>query len=65
MLRRRSTASIAVESDPEKLGRPANARVGDARRLRDATGWKWTRSVEDTMGELLDHWRARLRGRTA
>lgn len=62
MLRARSTARIEVDGDPEKLGRPANARVGDAQRLRDATGWKWTRALEDTMGELLDDWRARLRG---
>jgi len=61
MLRRRSPATIRVEPDPAKLGRPANARVGDATRLREATGWKWTRSLDDTMGELLDHWRARLR----
>lgn len=61
MLRERSSATIDVAGDPTKLGRPANARVGDAGRLRDATGWKWTRSIDDTMGELLDDWRARIR----
>lgn len=61
LLRAHSPVRIQVEPDPDKLGRPANARVGDARRLCDATGWKWTRSIEDTMGELLDHWRARVR----
>jgi len=61
MLRERSPADVRVESDPAKLGRPANARVGDAKRLRDATGWKCTRSIDDTMGELLEHWRARVR----
>jgi GDP-4-dehydro-6-deoxy-D-mannose reductase len=60
MLRARSTAKIEVDADPKKLGRPANARVGDASRLRDATGWKCTRSVEDVMAELLDHWRERV-----
>ncbi|HEM45440.1 MAG TPA: NAD-dependent epimerase/dehydratase family protein [Alphaproteobacteria bacterium] len=61
LLRAHSPVRIPVESDPDKLGRPANARVGDARRLCEATGWKWTRSIEETMGELLDHWRARVR----
>lgn len=61
MLRARSSADFEVTGDPKKLGRPANARVGDAQRLRDATGWKWTRSIEDTMGELLEDWRARVR----
>ena len=60
MLRARSTCPIEVDADPRKLGRPANARVGDATRLREATGWKCTRSIEDVMGELLVHWRARV-----
>lgn len=65
MLRERSDASIEVAGDPAKLGRPAKARVGDARRLREATGWKWTRSIDDTMGELLDDWRVRVRSEGA
>lgn len=60
MLRSHSTATIEIDADPKKLGRPANARVGDASRLRDATGWKCTRSVEDVMAELLVHWRERV-----
>jgi GDP-4-dehydro-6-deoxy-D-mannose reductase len=62
MLRAHSPATIEVEADPAKLGRPANARVGDATRLIDATGWKRTRSIEEVMTELLVHWRTRVTG---
>jgi GDP-4-dehydro-6-deoxy-D-mannose reductase len=61
VLRGHTRARIEVEADPAKLGRPANARVGDARRLRERTDWKWTRSLDDTLAELLEHWRARVR----
>jgi len=37
--------------------RPADALVGDARRLRDATGWQPQRSLPDALAELLDYWR--------
>ncbi len=60
LLRAHSRSTIEVEADPKKLGRPANARVGDASRLRHATGWKCTRSIEEVMVELLVHWRIRV-----
>lgn len=37
--------------------RPADSLVGDARRLRDATGWRPQRSLQDALAELLDDWR--------
>jgi GDP-4-dehydro-6-deoxy-D-mannose reductase len=46
-----------VETDPKRY-RPADAMVGDASRLRDATGWKPTIALRDTLQELLDYWRS-------
>ena len=37
--------------------RRADASVGDAARLRRATGWQPRRALEDTLSRLLDHWR--------
>jgi len=37
--------------------RPADSLVGDARRLRAATGWQPQRNLEDALAELLDAWR--------
>lgn len=34
--------------------------VGDASRLRARTGWEPRYRFEETMGDLLDHWRERL-----
>ena len=60
MLRDVSTASIEVTQDPAKAGRPANARVGDAQRLQNTTGWRPQRTLQSTMAELLEHWRQRV-----
>lgn len=53
-----STTKIEVETDPDKL-RPVDFPVlyGDASKLEDATGWKPEYSLEDTLADLLDHWR--------
>jgi len=45
---------VIVESD---RWRPADASVGNAQRLREATKWAPSRPLADTLGELLDHWR--------
>ena len=56
-----SLAGIAprVEIDPARV-RPADASVGDASRLRAATGWQPRVPFELTLRRLLDHWKARL-----
>jgi nucleoside-diphosphate-sugar epimerase len=36
--------------------------VGDPTRFTAATGWRPTRSITDTMGEMVAWWRARLPG---
>jgi GDP-4-dehydro-6-deoxy-D-mannose reductase len=46
-----------VETDPERH-RPTDAMVGDASRLREATGWKPAVPLRDTLQELLDYWRS-------
>jgi GDP-4-dehydro-6-deoxy-D-mannose reductase len=48
-----------IEIDPARL-RPADASVGDASRLRAATGWQPRVAFELTLRRLLDHWKARL-----
>lgn len=59
-----STAKPEVREDPARW-RPANAAVGDAGRLRRATGWAPRVPLDDTLGRLLADWRARLSGAPA
>ncbi len=40
--------------------RPTDQLVGDPTRLMQATGWRPTISLRDTLGELLDSWRTRV-----
>lgn len=55
-----STAKPEVREDPARW-RPAHAAVGDAGRLRRATGWAPRIPLDDTLARLLDDWRARIR----
>jgi len=57
-----SAAQIRVEFDPERM-RPSDTPVVycDATRLRDATGWTLSISFEQTLRDVLDDWRARIR----
>jgi nucleoside-diphosphate-sugar epimerase len=48
-----------IELDPARW-RPARASVGDATRLRAATGWAPQISFDATLAALLDAWRAEL-----
>jgi len=48
-----------VEVDPARL-RPSDCSVGDATRLRAATGWAPHVALETTLASLLAHWRAEL-----
>ncbi len=56
-----SPARVEVRSDAS-LMRPADTPylVGDAGRLRKATGWEPEIPFEQTLGELLQHWREQL-----
>lgn len=55
--------SIAVEVDPARL-RPIDAdlQVPDTRKFQAHTGWKPEIPFEKTMRDLLDYWRARVKG---
>ena len=46
----------SIECDPERV-RPADCSVGDASRLRAATGWKPAVTTERMLERLLDDWR--------
>jgi len=56
-----STARPEVREDPARW-RPANAAVGDAGRLRRATGWAPRVPLDETLARLLADWRARISG---
>lgn len=51
----------AVEVDPQRV-RPADYSVGDASRLRGATGWKPRFEISRTLGRLLGFWQERING---
>lgn len=53
---------ISVEVDPDRL-RPIDAdlQVPDTSKFRAHTGWKPEISFEQTMADLLDYWRERIR----
>lgn len=55
----RSTIRPRVEVDASRF-RPARPSIGDATRLRRATGWIPTIPFEATLAVLLDDWRARV-----
>jgi GDP-4-dehydro-6-deoxy-D-mannose reductase len=49
-----------IQRDDDRW-RPADSRVGDARKLREATGWSPLYSLPEILSELLDHWRVRIK----
>lgn len=56
-----SPAKPTVRPDPA-LWRATSVSVGDAGRLRRATGWQPRTALGDTLGRLLADWRRRLSG---
>ena len=48
-----------VEVDPERL-RPTDIAVGDASRLREATGWAPRVSFRETLARVVEDWRERV-----
>jgi len=50
----------SIEVDPERM-RPADFSVGDATRLRRATGWKPQAPIAGTLERTLDYWREQIR----
>lgn len=56
-----SRAAVKVERDPERL-RPSDTPLllGDNGKIREATGWAPGHGIEESLGNLLDHWRKRV-----
>jgi GDP-4-dehydro-6-deoxy-D-mannose reductase len=55
----RATLRPAVERDSARF-RPTDFSVGDANRLRAATGWKPVVPIERTLDRLLSDWRKKV-----
>ncbi len=57
----KSTKSITVEIDKERL-RPVDIEdmYGDSSKLQRDTNWKITKSIDDTIEELLNYWRENI-----
>lgn len=57
-----SKVEVKVEVDPKRL-RPSDVEVllGDATKFRQATGWEPRIPFDQTLADLLDDWRARIR----
>lgn len=56
-----SDATVQVETDPNKL-RPVDVPIieADISKINTLTGWKPEISIEQTIRETLDYWRAHL-----
>jgi GDP-mannose 4,6-dehydratase len=65
LLAKSTVQGIRVEVDPERL-RPIDAdlQVPDTRKFTDHTGWQPQITFDQTMADLLDYWRNRVRGGT-
>ncbi|MEK6277763.1 MAG: GDP-mannose 4,6-dehydratase [Actinomycetota bacterium] len=63
MMREATPLEVDTSPDPE-LTRPVDPPVvyGSAQRLREATGWEPEIPLQRTVAELLEWWRAELRG---
>ncbi|MBI3825276.1 MAG: GDP-mannose 4,6-dehydratase [Candidatus Rokubacteria bacterium] len=61
LLNRATVRSIEVREDPSRL-RPSDVPVliGDASRMRKATGWRPEIPFEQTLSDLLEYWRRRV-----
>jgi GDP-4-dehydro-6-deoxy-D-mannose reductase len=57
-----SDAQIEVKLDQQRI-RPSDIPVaaGSNQRLKETTGWQPTRSLEQTLRELLDYWREQVK----
>ena len=57
-----SKIPITVEQDPERL-RPTNVPVivADCTRIREQTGWRPKIVFEQSLQDVLDYWRERIK----
>ncbi|MEE2777755.1 MAG: GDP-mannose 4,6-dehydratase [Acidobacteriota bacterium] len=56
-----SEVAVEIETDPERM-RPSDVEIliGDASKFRDATGWVPGIPLQQTLEDLLEHWRDRI-----
>jgi len=56
-----ATIPIEVRPDPARM-RPSDTPIlaGDAKKLRDATGWEPRYAIEQSLGDTLGYWRAEI-----
>jgi GDP-4-dehydro-6-deoxy-D-mannose reductase len=60
-LRALARADFEISADPDRMrASDVPCSVGDASKLRKATGWAPRRSIDDMLSRLLDHWRERV-----
>jgi GDP-4-dehydro-6-deoxy-D-mannose reductase len=60
-LRRLAGADFEISVDPDRMrASDVPCSLGDASRLRKATGWAPRRSVDDMLSHLLEYWRERV-----
>jgi GDP-4-dehydro-6-deoxy-D-mannose reductase len=60
-LRRLAGADFEISADPDRMrASDIPCSLGDASRLRKATGWAPRRSVDDMLSHLLEYWRERV-----
>lgn len=54
--------TVQIHQDPERLRRSEQRRVrGDNSKIKNATGWSVTYSIDETLTSILDDWVRRLR----
>jgi GDP-4-dehydro-6-deoxy-D-mannose reductase len=62
MLVKLSGVKVQVKKDPKRI-RPSDISIlrGDSTKFRKKTGWKPEIPIEQTLNDLLDYWRGKLR----
>jgi GDP-4-dehydro-6-deoxy-D-mannose reductase len=65
LMSRSTLSQIAIHQDASRL-RPSDVPVlrGTAEKLERATGWRPRIPLEQTLSDLLEYWRRRIRSRT-
>jgi hypothetical protein len=66
LLTESKVSNISVKQDPSRL-RPSDVPklVGDSSKIQQAVGWRTEIPFEQTLRDLLDYWRRRVRANTA
>ena len=62
MLIKLSGVKVEVRQEPDRI-RPSDVEIlqGDSAKFREKTGWKPKIPIEDTLSDLLDYWREKIK----